>query len=155
MAIYQRRDTMMRVMHAIVKRQRAFFEQGEKFLKPLIYKTVAEDIGMDISTICRVVNGKYCQSDFGVFELRYFFSEAIPTHLGDAGENSGGEAVANKVVKARIKEIIDSESGGVPLSDEKILSIINSEGFDVARRTIAKYREQMNIPVARLRKKLM
>ncbi len=155
MAIYQRRDTMMRVMHSIVKQQRPFFEQGEKFLKPLIYKTVAEDIGMDISTICRVVNGKYCQSDFGVFELRYFFSEAISTHLGDGGENSGGEAVANKVVKSRIKEIIDSESGSEPLSDEKILSILHGEGFDVARRTVAKYREQMNIPVARLRKKLM
>ena len=119
MAIYQRRDTMMRVMHSIVKQQRAFFEQGEKFLKPLIYKTVAEDIGMDISTICRVVNGKYCQTDFGVFELRYFFSEAISTHLGDGGENPGGEAVANKVVKTRIKEIIDAEPGGDPLSDEK------------------------------------
>ncbi len=154
MAIYQRRDTMMRVMHSIVKQQRAFFEQGEKFLRPLIYKTVAEDIGMDISTICRVVNGKYCQSDFGVFELKYFFSEAITTHLGD-GENSTGEAVANKVVKTRIKEIIDAEPGGEPLSDEKILQLINAEGFDVARRTIAKYREQMNIPVARLRKKLM
>jgi RNA polymerase sigma-54 factor len=155
MAIYQRRETMMRVMHAIVTRQRLFFEQGEKYLKPLIYKTVAEDIGMDISTICRVVNGKYCQSDFGVFELRYFFSEAIHTHLGEDGENAGGEAVANKVVKFRIKEIIESESGAEPLSDEKILSILNGEGFDVARRTVAKYREQMNIPVARLRKKLM
>ncbi len=155
MAIYQRRETMMRVMHSIVRHQRAFFEHGEKFLKPLIYKTIAEDIGMDISTICRVVNGKYCQSDFGVFELKYFFSEAIPTHLVDGVENSNGEAVANKVVKSRIKEIIDSESGGEPLSDEKILAIINAEGFDVARRTIAKYREQLNIPVARLRKKLM
>ncbi len=155
MAIYQRRDTMMRVMHAIVQRQRAFFEQGEKFLKPLIYKTIAEDIGMDISTICRVVNGKYCQSDYGVLELKYFFSEAITTHLGDAGENSGGEAVANKVVKFRIKDIIAAEPGGEPLSDEKIVSILNGEGFDVARRTVAKYREQLNIPVARLRKKLM
>ena len=131
MAIYQRRDTMMRVMHSIVKQQRAFFEQGEKFLRPLIYKTVAEDIGMDISTICRVVNGKYCQSDFGVFELKYFFSEAISTHLGDGGENNGGEAVANKVVKTRIKEIIDAEPGGEPLSDEKILQLINAEGFNV------------------------
>ncbi len=155
MAIYQRRETMIRVMHAIVERQRSFFEHGEKYLKPLIYKTIAEDIGMDISTICRVVNGKYCQCDFGVFELKYFFSEAIPTHLGEGGENSEGEAVANKVVKSRIKEIIDSESGGVPLSDEKIVTILNSEGFDVARRTVAKYREQLNIPVARLRKKLM
>ncbi len=149
MAIYQRRETMMRVMQSIVKHQRNFFESGEKYLKPLIYKTIAEDIGMDISTICRVVNGKYCQTDFGVFELKYFFSEAIPTDSGD------GEAVANKVVKGRIKEIIEKEDGGEPLSDEKIVQMLNGEGFDVARRTVAKYREQMNIPVARLRKKLM
>lgn len=149
MAIYQRRETMMRVMQSIVKHQRTFFDHGEKFLKPLIYKTIAEDIGMDISTICRVVNGKYCQTDFGVFELKYFFSEAIPTESGD------GEAVANKVVKGRIKEIIDAEDGREPLSDEKIVQLLNNEGFDVARRTVAKYREQMNISVARLRKKLM
>lgn len=149
MAIYQRRETMMRVMHSIVKHQRIFFEAGEKFLKPLIYKTIAEDIGMDISTICRVVNGKYCQTDFGVFELKYFFSEAIPT------DNGEGEAVANKVVKSRIKDIIDAEDGSEPLSDEKIVQLLNQEGFEVARRTVAKYREQMNIPVARLRKKLV
>lgn len=149
MAIYQRRETMMHVMQSIVKHQRHFFEMGEKFLKPLIYKTIAEDINMDISTICRVVNGKYCQTDFGVFELKYFFSEAIPT---DGGE---GEAVANKVVKSRIKDIIDAEDGREPLSDEKIVQLLNQEGFDVARRTVAKYREQMNIPVARLRKKLV
>ncbi|HET6400282.1 MAG TPA: RNA polymerase factor sigma-54 [Candidatus Kapabacteria bacterium] len=155
MAIYQRRETMMRVMQSIVTHQRMFFEDGEKHLKPLIYKTIAEDIGMDISTICRVVNGKYCQTDFGVFELKYFFSEAIPTHAGAGGENSEGEAVANKVVKSRIKDIIDAESGSEPLSDEKIVQMLNAEGFDVARRTVAKYREQMNLPVARLRKKLM
>ncbi|HEY3874219.1 MAG TPA: RNA polymerase factor sigma-54 [Candidatus Kapabacteria bacterium] len=155
MAIYQRRETMMRVMHSIVEHQRVFFDYGEKFLKPLIYKTIAEDIGMDISTICRVVNGKYCQTDFGVFELKYFFSEAIPTHAGENGEGADGEAVANKVVKSRIKEIIDAEGGMEPLSDEKIVQLLNGEGFDVARRTVAKYREQMNIPVARLRKKLM
>jgi RNA polymerase sigma-54 factor len=155
MAIYQRRETMMRVMQSIIKHQRVFFEHGEKFLKPLIYKTIAEDIGMDISTICRVVNGKYCQTDFGVFELKYFFSEAIPTHAGEGGENGAGEAVANKVVKSRIKDIIDAEDGREPLSDEKIVQLLNAEGFDVARRTVAKYREQMNLPVARLRKKLM
>ncbi len=155
MAIYQRRETMMRVMQSIVNHQRGFFEGGEKFLKPLIYKTIAEDIGMDISTICRVVNGKYCQTDFGVFELKYFFSEAIPTHAGTGGENGDGEAVANKVVKYRIKDIIDGESGTEPMSDEKIVQLLNAEGFDVARRTVAKYREQMNIPVARLRKRLV
>jgi RNA polymerase sigma-54 factor len=155
MAIYQRRETMMRVMQSIVNHQRTFFEHGEKYLKPLIYKTIAEDIGMDISTICRVVNGKYCQTDFGVFELKYFFSESIPTHAGEGGQNGEGEAVANKVVKSRIKDIIEAESGGEPLSDEKIVQLLNAEGFDVARRTVAKYREQMNIPVARLRKKLV
>ncbi|MDP4199326.1 MAG: RNA polymerase factor sigma-54 [Bacteroidota bacterium] len=155
MAIYQRRETMMRVMQSIIAHQRGFFEHGEKLLRPLIYKTIAEDIGMDISTICRVVNGKYCQTDFGVFELKYFFSEAIPTHAGEGGENSEGEAVANKVVKSRIKDIIDAEDGREPLSDEKIVQLLNTEGFDVARRTVAKYREQMNVPVARLRKKLM
>ncbi len=149
MAIYQRRETMMRVMQSIVKHQRTFFDAGEKFLKPLIYKTIAEDIGMDISTICRVVNGKYCQTDHGVFELKYFFSEAIPTEGGE------GEAVANKVVKNRIKDIIGAENGSDPLSDEKIVQLLNQEGFDVARRTVAKYREQMNLPVARLRRKLM
>jgi RNA polymerase sigma-54 factor len=149
LAIYQRRETMMRVMQSIVKHQHAFFVGGEKFLKPLIYKTIAEDINMDISTICRVVNGKYCQTDHGIFELKYFFSEAIPTEGGE------GEAVANKVVKSRIKDIIDAEDGGDPLSDEKIVQLLNQEGFDVARRTVAKYREQMNIPVARLRKKLV
>lgn len=148
-AIYQRRETLIKVMQAIVGEQRDFFEQGEMKLKPLIYKTVANDISMDISTICRVVNGKYCQSEHGVHELKYFFSEAIPT---DGGE---GEAVANKVVKNRIKDIITAEDPLKPLSDEHIAARLNGEGYDLARRTVAKYREQMNIPVARLRKRIV
>lgn len=148
-AIYQRRETLIKVMQAIVNQQRDFFEKGEMFLKPLIYKTVAQDINMDISTVCRVVNGKYCQSEQGVYELKYFFSEAIPT---DGGE---GEAVANKVVKNRIKDIITAEDPLKPLSDEHIAELLNAEGYDLARRTVAKYREQMNIPVARLRKRIV
>ncbi len=148
-AIYQRRETLIKVMQAIVNEQRDFFEQGEMHLKPLIYKTIAQGIGMDISTICRVVNGKYCQSEHGVYELKYFFSEAIPTEGGE------GEAVANKVVKTRIKDIITAEDPLKPLSDEHIAERLNGEGYNLARRTVAKYREQMNIPVARLRKRIV
>lgn len=142
-SIYQRRETMLKVMHAIVDRQRDFFETGEG-LKPLIYKDIAETILMDISTISRVVNGKYVQTDFGVFELRHFFSEGISTQ--------SGEDVSNKEVKERIKEILSSEDKSKPLSDEEIASILKEKGFNIARRTVAKYRESMMIPVARLRR---
>ena len=96
MAIYQRRETMMRVMQSIVTHQHMFFEDGRKAPEAADIQNDRRGIGMDISTICRVVNGKYCQTDFGVFELKYFFSEAIPTHAGEGGENSEGEAVAKK-----------------------------------------------------------
>lgn len=142
-SIYQRRETMLKVMHAIVERQREFFESGEG-LKPLIYKDIAEMIHMDISTISRVVNGKYVQTDFGVYELRYFFSEGISTQ--------SGEDVSNKEVKERIKEILNNEDKSKPLSDEEIASILREKGYNIARRTVAKYRESMMIPVARLRR---
>jgi RNA polymerase sigma-54 factor len=148
-AIYQRRETLLKVMTAILHRQPEFFEKGEKFLKPMIYKMIAEEISMDISTICRVVNGKYCQCDYGVFELKYFFSEAIPV---DGGE---GESVSNKVVKARIKELIEYENPGKPLNDDRLVELLRAESYEVARRTVAKYREQMHIPVARMRKKIV
>lgn len=142
-SIYQRRETMLKVMHAIVDRQRDFFETGEG-LKPLIYKDIAETIHMDISTISRVVNGKYVQTDFGVYELRHFFSEGISTQ--------SGEDVSNKEVKERIREILNNEDKSKPLSDEEIASILKEKGFNIARRTVAKYRESMMIPVARLRR---
>jgi RNA polymerase sigma-54 factor len=148
-AIYQRRQTLLKVMTAIVHRQDEFFRQGEKFLKPMIYKTIAEEIGMDISTICRVVNGKYCQCDYGVFELKYYFSEAIPVDGGD------GEAVANKVVKARIKELIEAENPGKPFNDDQLVELLKADSYELARRTVAKYREQMHIPVARMRKRIV
>ncbi|MEW5797749.1 MAG: RNA polymerase factor sigma-54 [Bacteroidota bacterium] len=144
-SIYQRRETMLKVMHAIVDRQRDFFETGEG-LKPLIYKDIAETIRMDISTISRVVNGKYVQTDFGVYELRHFFSEGISTQ--------SGEDVSNKEVKERIKEILATEDKSKPLSDEEIASILKEKGFNIARRTVAKYRESMMIPVARLRRSI-
>ncbi|MBW7887117.1 MAG: RNA polymerase factor sigma-54 [Bacteroidetes bacterium] len=144
-SIYQRRQTMLRVMQAIVDKQRDFFETGEG-LKPLIYKDIAEIIRMDISTISRVVNGKYVQTDFGVYELRHFFSEGISTQ--------SGEDVSNKEVKERIKEILSTEDKNKPLSDEQIAEILQQKGFNIARRTVAKYRESMVIPVARLRRKI-
>ncbi len=144
-SIYQRRDTMLRVMRTIVDKQRQFFEFGDG-LKPMIYKDIAAVIKMDISTISRVVNGKYVQTDFGVHELRYFFSEGISMQ--------SGEDVSNKEVKLRIKEILETEDPHKPLSDDRIAEILNERGFNIARRTVAKYRESMMIPVARLRRKI-
>jgi RNA polymerase sigma-54 factor len=144
-SINQRRDTMMKVMRAILERQRTFFETGEN-LRPMIYKDIAEVIGMDISTISRVVNGKYVQTEFGVFELRHFFSDKLTT--------STGEEISNKEVKITIREMIEKEEPGHPLSDDRIAEILNKEGLNIARRTVAKYREAMKIPVARLRRKI-
>lgn len=144
-SIHQRRDTMMKVMRAIVEKQRNFFDTGEN-LKPMIYKDIAETIGMDISTISRVVNGKYVQTEYGVFELKYFFSDKIST--------VDGEDISNKEVKKRIKAIIENEPPDNPLSDDEISKRLKEEGLIVARRTVAKYREQMRIPIARLRRKI-
>lgn len=145
-SIYQRRNTMLAVMHSIVDHQRPWFEHGHGHLKPLIYKDIAEDIEMDISTISRVVNGKYVQTEWGVFELRYFFSEGISTDDGDE--------IANKEVMAIIREIIAGEHPRKPLSDQALTDILTERGFNIARRTVAKYREAMDIPVSRLRKRL-
>ncbi len=145
-SIHQRRQTMLRVMETIVAMQLDFFRSGPDHLRPMIYRDVAERISMDISTVCRVVNGKYVQTDFGVFELRYFFSEAL--------ETAWGEEVSNKVVKSRIRELIAAEDKAKPLSDDAISQAMKESGYPVARRTVAKYREQMQIPIARLRREL-
>lgn len=145
-SIHQRRQTMSKVMRAIVDLQQEFFLSGPNFIRPMIYKDVAEKIEMDISTVCRVVNGKYAQTDYGTFELRYFFSEKL--------ETASGEEVSTKVVKARIQEMIEAEDKRRPLSDDAIAQEMERAGFNVARRTVAKYREQMNIPVARMRRAL-
>ncbi|RCK72432.1 MAG: RNA polymerase sigma-54 factor RpoN [Ignavibacteriae bacterium] len=144
-SIHQRRDTLMKVMRAIVEKQREFFDTGEK-LKPMIYKDIAETIGMDISTISRVVNGKYVQTEYGVYELKYFFSDKIST--------VDGEDISNKEVKKKIKFIIENEPPDKPYSDDEISKMLKEEGLIVARRTVAKYREQMRIPIARLRRKI-
>ncbi len=145
-SLQQRRNTLLKIMRAIFERQYEFFENGPRFLKPMIYKDIADEIGMDISTISRVVNGKYVQSPQGIHELKYFFSEGLSTDSGDE--------VSNKHIKELIKEICDNESKKNPFSDEKIASILQDKGIHIARRTVAKYREQLMIPVARLRKEL-
>jgi RNA polymerase sigma-54 factor len=144
-SIYQRRETMLKVMRTIIEKQREFFDTGEN-LKPLIYKDIASVIEMDISTISRVVNGKYVQTEYGTYELRYFFSDKIAT--------SSGEDMANKEVRNKIKILIENEPPDKPYSDDKMAEILNKEGMFVARRTVAKYREQLRMPIARLRRKI-
>jgi RNA polymerase sigma-54 factor len=144
--IQQRRETLLKIMQAILERQYQFFEKGPKYLKPMIYKDIAEAINMDISTISRVVNGKYVQNPMGIHELKYFFSEGLST--------DSGEEVSNKHIKERLKEIIDEEEKKKPYSDDKLAELLNDEGIHIARRTVAKYREQLKVPVARLRKEL-
>ena len=146
-SIQQRRNTMLRVMEAIVQIQHDFFEHGEGHLKPMILKDIAEIILMDISTVSRVVNGKYVQTEYGVYELKHFFSEGITS--------DEGEEVSNKEVKALLDRIIDKEDKAKPLSDQKLADLLAEEGFPIARRTVTKYREQLNIPVARLRKQIV
>jgi RNA polymerase sigma-54 factor len=143
-SIYQRKMTMMKVMEAIVERQLEFFEKGPDFIKPLIMREIAEMINMDISTVSRVSNGKYVQTDYGVLELKYFFNERI--------ENEEGEEIATPRIKKRIQQIVSEEDPKKPFSDDKLSAMLKSEGFPIARRTVAKYREQLDIPVARLRK---
>jgi len=143
-SIYQRKATMLKVMEAIIQKQHDFFEKGPDFIKPLIMREIAEMIDMDISTVSRVANGKYVQTDFGVFELKYFFNERI--------ENEEGEEISTRKIKNRIKAIVEEEDNKKPLSDDKISAILKEEGFPIARRTVAKYREQLNIPIARLRR---
>lgn len=146
-AIKQRQHTLMRTMQAIIDFQYDYFLEGDETkLRPMILKDIAERIGMDISTVSRVASSKSIQTDFGIFPLKYFFSEGIST--------DSGEEVSSREVKQIIKELIDSEDKAKPYADEKLEEILNQKGYNIARRTVAKYREQLNIPVARLRKEL-
>lgn len=146
-AIKQRQQTLLRTMKAIVDFQYDFFLEGDETkLRPMILKDIATMIGMDISTVSRVASSKAVQTDFGIYPLKYFFSEGIST--------DSGEEVSSREVKQIIKEIIESEDKSKPYSDDKLEKILNEKGYNIARRTVAKYREQLNIPVARLRKEL-
>jgi RNA polymerase sigma-54 factor len=145
-SIQQRQETMTRVMYAIAEYQKDFILEGPGNLKPMVLKNIAERIRMDVSTVSRVVNGKYVQTEFGVFELKYFFSEGV--------ETDSGEMVSNREVKALIERIIQAEDKLKPLSDQRVTELLKEQGFIIARRTVTKYREAVGQPVARLRKEV-
>ena len=138
--------TIQRVMESIIKRQPNYFHSGERNLKPMILKDIADDIDMDISTVSRVTSGKYVQLPWEIKELKTFFSEGIDT--------DSGEAVSNIEVKNRLRKLIDSEDKYNPISDEDLTDMLNEEGYKIARRTITKYREQLKFSTARLRRRL-
>jgi RNA polymerase sigma-54 factor len=134
-------------MNAILQYQHEFFMDGDETrLKPMILKDIATRIDMDVSTVSRVANSKAVQTEFGVYPLKYFFSEGISTEYG--------EDASSREVKSILKDLIEGEPKGNPLSDDKLEKLLNDKGYNIARRTVAKYREQLNIPVARLRKQL-
>ncbi len=145
-SIIQRQNTLMKTMRTIVELQEDFFKHGEG-LKPMILKDIAERIEMDISTVSRVVNGKYVQTSFGVYELKYFFSEGL--------ETESGEEVSSREVKNVLRDVIANENKNKPLSDQALTKILKEKGYKVARRTVSKYREKLQIPVARLRKQIV
>lgn len=146
-AISKRRDTMYRTMYAIMQFQYDYFlTNDQRLLKPMILKDISEMTGLDVSTISRVANSKYVQTEFGTKKLRDFFSESI--------QNSEGEEVSTLEVKKILSDIVEAEDKRKPMSDEKLRKELKKKGYEIARRTIAKYRDQLNIPVARLRKEL-
>lgn len=146
-AVRQRQTTMQATMQAIIDRQYDFFLTGdEMMLRPMILKDVAQRTGYDISTISRVTSSKYVQTNFGVFPLKYFFSESM--------QNEAGEEISSREVKKILREAIEEEEPHHPLTDDRLADILRMKGYLIARRTVAKYREQMDIPVARLRKKI-
>lgn len=144
-AIKQRQNTLLKTMQAIIDLQRPFFLEGdESLLRPMILKDVAERTGLDISTISRVSNSKYVQTNFGIYQLKFFFSDGYTT--GD------GEEMSVREIRKILKECIDSEDKKKPLTDDELTDLLKEKGYPIARRTVAKYRQQMGIPVARLRK---
>lgn len=145
--IRQRQHTLLSTMNAIMNYQQDFFLTGDQTnLKPMILKDIAEVTGLDISTVSRVANSKFVQTEFGTYRLKFFFSESLST--------DSGEEVSTREVKKILSDLIDSEDKKKPLSDERLTELLQEKGYNIARRTVAKYREQLNIPVARLRKEL-
>jgi RNA polymerase sigma-54 factor len=146
-AIKQRQQTLLTTMTAIVKFQKEFFLEGDDtYLKPMILKDIADVTGYDISTISRVSNSKYIQTDFGVYPVKYFFSESMTNDLG--------EEVSTREIKKILQDCIGNENKQKPLNDDALADVLKEKGYLIARRTVAKYREQLNIPVARLRKEI-
>jgi RNA polymerase sigma-54 factor len=146
-AIKQRQQTLLGTMQAILAYQINFFSTGdETTLKPMILKDIAAATNLDISTISRVANSKFVQTEFGTFKLKFFFSESLST--------DSGEEVSTKEVKKILKDIVETEDKDKPISDEILTTLLNEKGYNIARRTVAKYREELNIPIARLRRQL-
>jgi len=146
-AMRQRQNTLLLTMNAILEYQRDYFFEGDETkMKPMILKDIAEETGLDISTISRVANSKYIQTHFGIFPLKYFFSEGMQT--------DSGEEVSTREIKKILQDCLSNEDKRKPLTDEKLTEILQEKGYQIARRTVAKYREQLNIPVARLRKEM-
>ena len=146
-AIKQRQHTLLSTMQTIMEYQQEFFMTGdETTLRPMILKDIAERTGLDISTISRVANSKFVQTEFGTYRLKFFFSESLST--------DSGEEVSTREVKKILQDLIEAEQKKKPLSDERLTELLQEKGYNIARRTVAKYREQLNIPVARLRKEL-
>jgi RNA polymerase sigma-54 factor len=146
-AIKQRQHTLFSTMTAIMNHQHEFFLTGdETTLKPMILKDIAEVTELDISTVSRVANSKFVQTEFGTYRLKFFFSESLST--------DSGEEVSTREVKKILSNLIEGENKKHPLSDERLTELLQEKGYNIARRTVAKYREQLNIPVARLRKEL-
>jgi RNA polymerase sigma-54 factor len=146
-AIKQRQNTLLITMNAIVQHQRSYFLSGdERDIKPMILKDIAEAIGMDVSTVSRVANSKYADTPYGTKLLKTFFSDAMT--------NEEGETVSTRQIKSLVRDLIDAEDKKAPLTDDQIGKVLKEKGFRVARRTIAKYREQLDLPVARLRRSL-
>lgn len=146
-AIKQRQHTLLSTMNAIMEHQYHFFLTGDETeLKPMILKDIAEKTGLDISTVSRVANSKFVQTEYGTYRLKFFFSESLST--------DSGEEVSTREVKKILSDLIEGEDKKHPLSDERLTELLQEKGYNIARRTVAKYREQLNIPVARLRKEL-
>jgi RNA polymerase sigma-54 factor len=146
-AIKQRQNTLLLTMNAILEYQIEYFDEGDETkLKPMILKDIADKTNLDISTISRVANSKYIQTHFGILALKYFFSEGLQT--------DSGEEVSTREIKKILQDCIDKEEKKKPLTDDKLAAILQEKGYQIARRTVAKYREQLNIPVARMRKEL-
>ena len=145
-AIRQRNETLTRTMTSIMQFQQEWFQEGDEgSLKPMILQDIAERTGYDVSTISRVSNSKYVQTQFGIYPLKYFFSESMT--------NAQGEEVSTREIKRLLQETVNQEDKSNPLNDDQLVEVLAQEGYVIARRTVAKYREQMGIPVARLRKR--
>lgn len=146
-AIRQRQQTLLVTMSSIMNFQKDYFLTGDqRKLRPMILKDIAEEIGMDISTVSRVASNKYVQTPYGTFLIKEFFSESM--------KNDAGEDVSTKEIKKILEDSIGEENKRSPLTDDRLAKLLKEKGYPIARRTVAKYREQLNIPVARLRKQL-